>query len=155
MINKVYSSKVAAIFSLIFLILFIVIEIINVCLLISDIMYKNDILFEIIMIIGFLPFIILVGFIANRFGYLVIYDVDKNMLYRRGLICGYKFQIKINDIQDIIIATFPKETTYYIFIDDYNVKYEGGSNKSFIRIEKNDINLKFITQFWNKPIKNN
>lgn len=71
------------------------------------------------------------------------------------MICGYKFQVKIDDIQDIIIAEFPKETTYYVFIDSYNTKFEGGSKKSFIRIEKNDKNLKFITQFWDKPIKNN
>lgn len=153
--NKVYSSKFAAIFSLIFISLFIIIEAINVYSLISSIIYQNDILFEIIMIIGFLPFIILLGFVANRFGYLVIYDSVNNTLSRRGLICGYKIQIKIDDIQDIIIATFPKETTYYVFIDSHNTKYEGGSIKSFIRIEKNEENLKFIAQFWDKPIKNN
>lgn len=153
--NKVYSSKFAAIFSLIFISLFIIIEAINVYSLINSLIYQNDILLEIIMIIGFLPFIILLGFVANRFGYLVIYDSVNNTLSRRGLICGYKFQIKIDDIQDVIIATFPKETTYYVFIDSYNTKYEGGLKKSFIRIEKNKENLKFIVQFWNKPINNN
>lgn len=153
--NKVYSSKFAAIFSLIFMSLFIVIELINVYLLISDIINKNDILFEIIMTIGFLPFIILFGFVANRFGYLVIYDSVNNTLSRRGLICGYKLIIKVDDVQDIIIATFSKETTYYVFIDSHNTKYDGGSEKSFIRIEKNEENLKFIAQFWDKPIKNN
>ena len=153
--NKVYSSKFAAIFSLIFISLFIIIEAINVYSLINSLIYQNDILLEIIMIIGFLPFIILLGFVANRFGYLVIYDSVNNTLSRRGLICGYKFQIKIDDIQDVIIATFPKETTYYVFIDSYNTKYEGGLKKSFIRIEKNKENLKFIVQFLNKPINNN
>lgn len=153
--NKVYSSKFAAIFSLIFMSLFIVIELINVYLLISDIINKNDILFEIIMTIGFLPFIILLGFVANRFGYLIIYDSVNNTLSRRGLICGYKFEIRVDDIQDIIIATFPKETTYYVIVDPHNTKYDGGSKKSFIRIEKNEKNLKFIAQFWDKPIKNN
>ena len=153
--NKVYSSKFAAIFSLIFISLFIIIEAINVYSLINSLIYQNDILLEIIMIIGFLPFIILLGFVANRFGYLVIYDSVNNTLSRRGLICGYKFQIKIDDIQDVIIATFPKETKYYVFIDSYNTKYEGGLKKSFIRIEKNKENLKIIKQFWNKPINNN
>ncbi len=153
--NKVYSSKFAAIFYLIFICLFIVIEIINVYLLIRDIIYKNDILIEIIIIVGFLPFIIMLGFLANRFGYLVIYDSVNNTLSRRGLISGYKYQIKIEDIQDIIIVTFSKETTYYVFIDSHNTKYEGGSRKSFIRIEKKEENSKFIAQFWDKPIKNN
>ena len=69
--NKVYSSKFAAIFYLISMSLFIVIELINVYLLINNIIYKNDILIEIIMTIGFLPFIILSGLVANRFGYLL------------------------------------------------------------------------------------
>lgn len=153
--NKVYSSKFAAIFSLIFMSLFIVIELINVYSLINNIIYKNDILFEIIMTIGFLPFIILFGFVANRFGYLVIYDSVNNTLSRRGLLCGYKLTINIDDVQDIIIGTFSKETTYYVFIDSRSIKYDGGSKKSFLRIEKNEENLKFIAQFWDKPIKNN
>ena len=153
--SKVYSSKFAAIFSLILISLFIIIETINVYSLISSIIYQNDILFEIIMIIVFLPFIILLGFVANRFGYLIVYDSINNTLSRRGLICGYKFKIRVDDIQNIIIATFPKETTYYVIIDPYNTKYDGGSKKSFIRIEKNEKNLKFIAQFWDKPIKNN
>lgn len=155
MINKVYSSKFTSIFSLIAIGIIMIIEIIYSVLLINNLINKNDVLFEIIMIIGFLPFIILFGFIANRFGYIVIYDDKNNMLYRRGLICGYKYQVKIDDIQDIVIATFPKETTYYIFIDSYNRKYDGGSKKSFIRIEKNEKNYNFIMQFWDKPLKNN
>ena len=153
--NKVYSSKFAAIFSLIFMSLFIVIELVNVYSLINNIIYKNDILFEIIMTIGFLPFIILFGFVANRFGYLVIYDSVNNTLSRRGLLCGYKLTINIDDVQDIIIGTFSKETTYYVFIDSRSIKYDGGSKKSFLRIEKNEENSMFIAQFWDKPIKNN
>ena len=84
--NKVYSSKFAAIFYLISMSLFIVIELINVYLLINNIIYKNDILIEIIMTIGFLPFIILSGLVANRFGYLVIYDSVNNTLSRRGYV---------------------------------------------------------------------
>lgn len=152
--NKVYSSKFASFFSLIVICILMVIEIVNICLLINDIINKNNILFEIIMIIGFLPFVILILFYANRFGYIVVYDSKNNILRRKGLICGYKSQVKIDDIKDIIIATFPKETTYYIFIDSNNIKYDGGSKNSFIRIEKNDKNLNFIRQFWNKPIKN-
>ncbi len=91
MINKVYSSKFVSFFSLISIGIFMIIEVIYIFLLISNLINKNDILFEIIMIIGFLPFLVLVGFIANRFGYIVIYDDKNNMLCRRGLICGYKY----------------------------------------------------------------
>ena len=58
----------------------------------------------------------------------------------------------VEDIQDIVIATFPKETKYYVFIDPYNKKYEGWYKESYIRIEKTDKNLRFIMMFWNKPI---
>ncbi len=153
--NKVCSSKFAAIFFVIAIVIFMIIEVLNISLLINNLINENDILVYLITTIGLLPFIILFVFYANRFGYIVTYDSNNNVLYRRGLIFGYKYQVKIDDIQDIIIATFPKETTYYIFIDSYNTKYDGGSKQSFIRIEKNNKNYKFITQFWNKPIKNN
>lgn len=153
--NKVYASKFVVIFSLIFICIFIFIEIVNVYSLISKIIHQKDILFEIIMIFGLIPFIILFGFFANRFGYLVIYDNVNNTLSRRGFICGYKYQVKIDDIQDIIVATFPKETTYYVFIDSHNSKCDGGYKTSFIRIEKTSKNYEFIKQFWDKPIKGN
>ena len=63
--------------------------------------------------------------------------------------------MKIEDIKEIIITSFPKETEYYVLIDSTNTKYVGGYKKSFIRIEKNKKNQDFIKQFWNKPIKNN
>ena len=151
--NKVYSSKFAASFSLISIIVFTITEIANLYFLISNLISGEDVLFEIIMFVGFLPFLLLYLFMGNRFGYIVTYDAEKNTIYRKGLIFGYKYQIKVDDIQDIVIATFPKETTYYILIDPYNKKYEGGYKESFIRIEKNDENLKFIMSFWNKPIK--
>lgn len=150
--NKVYSSKFAASFSLISIIVFTITEIANLYFLISKLISGEDVLFEIIMFVGFLPFLLLFLFIGNRFGYVVTYDAEKNTIYRKGLIFGYEYQIKIEDIQDIVIATFPKETKYYVFIDPYNKKYEGGYKESYIRIEKTDKNLRFIMMFWNKPI---
>ena len=100
-------------------------------------------------------FIYLFLLMLNRFGCKIIYNEEEQIIIRKGFICGYKYQLKIDDIKEIIIATFPKETTYYVIIDPYNTKYDGGSEKSFIRIEKNENNLKFIKQFWDKPIKNN
>ena len=91
----------------------------------------------------------------NRFGYKITYNEDERTIQRKGFICGYKYIVKIEDIKNIVTATFPKETTYYVIIDSHNTKYDGGSKKSFIRIEKNEDNLKFIKQFWDKPIENN
>ena len=105
------------------------------------------------LIVGFSCFIFLFLFMLNRFGCKIIYNEEEQIIIRKGFICGYKYQLKIDDIKEVIIATFPKETTYYVIVDLYNTKYDGGSKKSFIRIEKNENNLKFIKQFWDKPIK--
>lgn len=112
------------------------VEIVDAYFLINKIINKGNVLIEIILLIAFLPWIVFFGFYANRFGYVVIYDSSKNMSYRRGLICGYKSQVKIDDIHEIIVATFPKEGTYYVFKDSIHTKYEGGFKKSFFRIEK-------------------
>ena len=74
----------------------------------------------------------------NRLGCTIIYNEKEKTIIRKGFICGYKYIVKIEDIKDIVVATFPKETTYYVLIDSYNTKYDGGYKKSFIRIEKNE-----------------
>ena len=107
------------------------------------------------LIVGFSFFIFLFLLMLNRFGCKIIYNEEEQIIIRKGFICGYKYQLKIDDIKEVIIATFPKETTYYVIVDLCNTKYDGGSKKSFIRIEKNENNLKFIQQFWDKPINNN
>ena len=66
---------------------------------------------------------------------------------------GYK--VRARDKRFVIAYRNWKDTYYYVIVDLYNTKYDGGSKKSFIRIEKNENNLKFIKQFWDKPIKNN
>ena len=108
-----------------------------------------------VLFVEFSCFISLLLLMLNRFGCKIIYNEEEKMIIRKGFICGYKYQLKIEDIKEIIIASFPKETTYYVLIDYTNTKYDGGSKKSFIRIEKNEKNQSFIKQFWDKPIKNN
>lgn len=152
MIKKVYSYKFGAVISLTATGMCIIAEIISVYSLISSLMNDKDTLLETIIIVGFLPMLLLAIFIANRLAYVVAYDEEKNIIYRKGLICGYKYQLKIEDIQDIITVTFPKETTFYILVDPYNTRYDGGFKQSFIRLEKTDTSRNFIMQFWNKPI---
>ncbi len=152
--NKVYSSKSAIILCIfgIFVCMFEVI--LGVCLMIKKLINeKPQMIFMLVIIIFSISWMILYAFIANRFGCKITYDPDKKILYRKGLICGYKTQVKVEDIKEIIIAPFPKETTFYVLIDSVNTKYDGGSKKSFIRIEKTEKNYEFIKQFWDKPIK--
>ena len=155
--KKVYSNKFMVYFLSFGVFLFSIFSIICAFSLISNIMYgkKNVIIVYSILLFGFICFLSLFLFSLNRFGCKIIYNANEGIIIRKGFICGYKYQLKIDDIKEVIIATFPKETTYYVIVDLYNTKYDGGSKKSFIRIEKNENNLKFIKQFWDKPIKNN
>ena len=155
--KKVYSCRFIIYLSFFGIVLFSFPTIISVFYLFNSIKnyQTNMIMVYLGLIVGFSCFIFLFLLMLNRFGCKIIYNEEEQIIIRKGFICGYKYQLKIDDIKEVIIATFPKETTYYVIVDLYNTKYDGGSKKSFIRIEKNENNLKFIKQFWDKPIKNN
>ena len=155
--KKVYSCRFIIYLSFFGIVLLSFPTIVSVFYLFNSIINSqtNMIMVYLGLIVGFSCFIFLFLLMLNRFGCKIIYNEEEQIIIRKGFICGYKYQLKIDDIQDIVIATFPKETTYYVIVDLYNTKYDGGSKKSFIRIEKNENNLKFIKQFWDKPIKNN
>ena len=155
--KKVYSCRFIIYLSFFGIVLFSFPTIVSVFYLFNSIMnyQTNMIMVYFGLIVGFSCFIFLFLLMLNRFGCKIIYNEEEQIIIRKGFICGYKYQLKIDDIKEVIIATFPKETTYYVIVDLYNTKYDGGSKKSFIRIEKNENNLKFIKQFWDKPIKNN
>ena len=155
--KKVYSCRFIIYLSFFGIVLLSFPTIVSVFYLFNSIINSqtNMIMVYLGLIVGFSCFIFLFLLMLNRFGCKIIYNEEEQIIIRKGFICGYKYQLKIEDIKEVIIATFPKETTYYVIVDLYNTKYDGGSKKSFIRIEKNENNLKFIKQFWDKPIKNN
>lgn len=155
--KKVYSNRIIIYFSIFGILFFSIIAIVCVFSLINSIINNqiNMIIVYSVLFVEFSCFISLLLLMLNRFGCKIIYNEEEKMIIRKGFICGYKYQLKIEDIKEIIIASFPKETTYYVLIDYTNTKYDGGSKKSFIRIEKNEKNQSFIKQFWDKPIKNN
>ncbi len=152
MIKKTCSFKFVAVFSIFAIVIFTIPVIAWGCALIEGLINSDDMAWQVVMIMVFLSFSLLGVFVGNRVGYTVIYNAETNMLYRRGLFGGYKYELKIEDIQDIVIAEFYKETTYYVLIDPYNTEYGGGTKKSFIRLEKTSKNHAFIKQFWHKPI---
>ena len=155
--KKVYSCRFIIYLSFFGIVLLSFPTIVSVFYLFNSIINSqtNMIMVYLGLIVGFSCFIFLFLLMLNRFGCKIIYNEEEQIIIRKGFICGYKYQLKIDDIKEVIIATFPKETTYYVIVDLYNTKYDGGSKKSFIRIEKNENNLKFIKKFWDKPIKNN
>lgn len=152
--RKVYSNKTVvymSIFGIVLMAIFMSCSIISV---ISGVLNgENNIVFVYgILTVGFFLFLIIFLFILNRLGYKVIYDNDKNVIYRKGFICGNLYELKIEDIKEVITVTFPMETDFYVLVDSVNTKYDGGSKNSFIRIEKKKENYDFIKQFWDKPI---
>ena len=152
--KRVYSNRVIIHFSIFGIVFFSIAAIISVFLFIDSItnVQTNVIIVYLILVIEFTFFVSLFFFILNRFGCKILYNANEGVIKRKGFICGYEYQLKIEDIMEIIITSVHWETTYYVFIDSINTKYNSGSKKSFIRIEKNENNLKFIKQFWDKPI---
>ena len=153
--KNIYAHKTVIYISFLGLILFAIAIIVCVISMFSGIRsgQSNIMIAYMFLTLGFLAFFVLFAFILNRLGCKVTYDQDKKIICRKGFFCGYNYQIKVEDIREIIIVMFPKETTYFVLVDSFNTKYDGESKKSFIRIEKTEENLDFIKQFWDKPIK--
>ena len=61
-------------------------------------------------------------------------------------------RLKVEDIEDVVIGTFPRQGRYYILVDPYNNRYDSCHKKSFIRLQANDKNREFIELFWHRPI---
>jgi hypothetical protein len=117
-------------------------------------MHKNNIVVVcIVLIIGFASFLALGITALNRGGCTITYDASNNTLYRKGYIYGFKSQLAVAEITEIIVVQLPKEPKSYVLVDTTHTMYWGFDKKSFFKIEKTKKNQEFIEQFWNKPIK--
>ena len=152
--KKVYSNKTVVYMSIFGIALVAVFIICSIVALISEVLNgENNLAFVYgVLTVGSFLFLVMFLFILNRLGYKVIYDNDKKVIYRKGFICGYLYELKVEDIKEVITVTFPMEADFYVLVDSVNTKYDGGSKNSFIRIEKKKENYDFIKQFWDKPI---
>ena len=158
--KKVYSHKFIIYLCIFGCLLFSTFAIVSVCLAITN-FYNRQI--NAAIFFSFCPLVSVFAdalyiFLLNRMGYKVIYDDKNKIVYREGFICGYKYKVNINDIQEIIVAEFFREATFYVFVTSTNNKknyknYYGGYRSSYIRLEKTKKNYEFIKQFWDKPIK--
>ena len=143
MIRKVCSNKAAAVFSIYFIVALSIIAI--------TIIFQKAIM-SILILLLILPLILFLVIYGNRLACIVTYDADKNMLYRRGFFGGYRYQLKVEDIEEVVATSIYREGTFYILIDSYNNSYNGLSKKSFIKLPRNKKNFELIKQFWHKPV---
>jgi hypothetical protein len=152
MIKKVYSSKFEGALSIFCTVLFTILEIVCICALIDGHVKNEAILTYLIGAIYLALLIPLYIFLGNRSAYTVTYNHKEKMLYRKGFFFGYEYQLKVEDIEDVVIGTFPRQGRYYILVDPYNNRYDSCHKKSFIRLQANDKNREFIELFWHRPI---
>ena len=96
MIRKVCSNKLNAVVSIVGILICAIYELFN------GLMSYESMLLKIIMSAAILPFLLLGVFVGNRLAYIVTYDANKNMLYRKGLFFGYKYQLKVEDIKEFL-----------------------------------------------------
>ena len=113
----------------------------------------NNLIFYVFLIMGFASFLALEITALNRGGCTITYDASNNTLYRKGYIYGFKSQLAVAEITEIIVVQLPKEPKSYVLVDTTHTMYWGLDKKSFFKIEKTKKNQEFIEQFWNKPIK--
>lgn len=153
--KKIHRSKFASSFLIFIFIFHITLTFIFIKLLFDMIEANNNagmIAFSIVFILLTAFFIVSYIFL-NKFGAIIIYDKDNNVLIRKGYLFGYKSTVKISDISKVVKVTLPSDNTYYVLIDNIHSKYEGGSNKSFYSITCSKESKEFIEQFWDEPLE--
>jgi len=90
----------------------------------------------------------------NRYACTVTYDKEKGVLYRKGYWWGYKLELNVEkDIKEIVTVDYSRIGTYFVIVDVYNNSFKFGTKRMYMAIQKNDKNLEFIRQFWDKPIR--
>ena len=109
-----------------------------------NIILKSNI-WPIFFLLSIFSFSILVLFVIalNRLSCIIWYD-DKS-IGRKGLLFGFRHQIDMSEIQDVIIVTVPKQGRYVVIIDDYCNNVEGLSKRSYIRFEYTKKSKEFYT----------
>lgn len=152
--KKIHSSKFNSYFLILIIILLIAYKILSIYLIVDSAIknnFSNTIIFIICDLIVSAVFIVFIIFF-NKAGCIIEYDKEKNILYRKGYLFGYKSSLDVKEIIKIEKATFTLEGEYYILIDNIHMKYETGSKKSFFMVPYNLEGKEFIKQFFDLKI---
>lgn len=103
----------------------------------------KSVLWLIFCILAVASLLILILFVIalNRLSCIVWYDGIQ--IGRNGLLFGFKHQIYVQEIKDIIVTSVPKQGRYVVVIDDFCNSDEGLSKKTYIRFEYTEKNKDF------------
>ena len=144
--KKIISSKGFLFFNIFGVLFFGATLIYSLYMLVINI-FKSRSLLLVYGILSFLTFFLFVIYIIalNRISCIVWSDGRK--IGRKGLLFGFKYEIAIQDIQDIVITSIPRQGKYIVILDKNCKSFEGLSKKSFIRLAYSEKNIQFIEQF--------
>ena len=152
--KKCYANK-DLIYIIIFgTVFFVVLAIIGIVLLISGIDEgkTNVIIVYSILSAVLLSFVLLYIFELNRVGSKIIYDSERQIVFRKGFIYGCISQIKVKDIKEIAIVPIPWEATCFVLVDFSRTTIDKKLKKSYITMKKTKESHEFIKCFWDKPL---
>ena len=140
--KKIISSKSWLLINLSGTLCFGCVFVYGFCMLLQSVISKSP-LWSIFFLLSVFSLLILALFIValNRLSCIVWYDGTS--IGRRGLLFGFKHQLAVREIEDVVIVTVPKQARYVVVIDNYCSDMEGLSKRSYIRFEHTEKTKEF------------
>lgn len=141
--KKIISSKTWLLINLLGTLCFGSVFVYSFYMCMQSVLRKNS-LWIIFFILLLFSLLILTLFLVslNRLSCIIWYDGTH--IGRKGLLFGFKYQIHLQEIKDIVIVSVPKQGQYIVIIDNSGNNVEGLSKKSYLRFEYTEKNKEFI-----------
>ena len=79
--------------------------------------------------------------------------VEDGILYRRGLLWGYRRSCPVSDIQRLESVSKPRGGAWIFIVDERPGVFEPGMRKSYICLENTEANRRFIATFCGRMIR--
>ncbi len=141
--KKIISSKSWLFINLVGILCFGAVSVYSLYISLQYILQKNNLWIPFCIFTICSLFILILFLTAlNRLSCIVWHD-DVH-IGRKGLLFGFRYQIRLQDIKDIVVVSVTKQGQYIIIIDDFGRSVEGFSSKSFLRFEFTEKNKEFI-----------
>lgn len=153
MIEKRTSSKFTLGFAIFCIIFFFGIGVLGAVSLFTSAESNTEIGFYIVSIVLFLGILYLYVLLLNRGACVVWIDREKQQIGRRGLLWGFRIQVDLADIQKVILRREIKAGDYFYVVDKEKRHFDACRKNSYIRLQANEENLRFLRHIWLDPIE--